>query len=113
MTLTKLDLVTKLTRQHDWSTTDATRVIESLLELLKSTLARGEDILISGFGRFSVRQKRERKGRNPSTGKEIIVSRLKVVTFSYSWKLREKLNNRPECYNEIVAILAPIRKTGC
>ena len=65
---------------------------ETLLELMKSSLASGEDVLISGFGKFCVKQKEERKGRNPATGEDLILESRKVVTFKCSGKLRERVN---------------------
>ncbi|MBF0495018.1 MAG: HU family DNA-binding protein [Deltaproteobacteria bacterium] len=64
-------------------------MLESLLSIIKDTLASGETMMISGFGKFSVKQKRARKGRNPVSGEEILFSKRKIVTFQYSWNLRE------------------------
>jgi integration host factor subunit alpha len=66
--------------------------IETVLELIKRSLESGEDVLISGFGKFCVKEKAERRGRNPATGKDLILSPRKVVTFIWSGKLKEKLN---------------------
>ena len=66
--------------------------IETLLELIKSNLESGEDVLISGFGRFCVKQKAERRGRNRATGRDMMLAPRKVVTFKWSGKLKEKLN---------------------
>jgi len=62
------------------------------LEIMKKTLENGEDILISGFGKFCVKAKKERKGRNPATGDDMMLAPRKVVTFKCSGKLREKIN---------------------
>ena len=70
----------------------ATEIIEILLELIKAKLAGGEDVLISGFGKFSVRKKRERRGRNPATGEDMMLDARRVVTFKCSGQLREKIN---------------------
>ncbi len=67
-------------------------IIETLLETIKSTLSSGEDILISGFGKFNVKEKGERRGRNPATGDDAMVSARKVVTFKSSGRLRDKVN---------------------
>ena len=67
-------------------------IIEGLIEIIKSTLAGGEDVLVSGFGKFSVKGKRSRRGRNPATGDDLILRERKVVTFKCSGKLREKIN---------------------
>ncbi len=68
--------------------------IETVLELIKRSLESGEDVLISGFGKFSVKQKAKRKGRNPATGEDMILEPRRVVTFKSSGKLREKLNKK-------------------
>jgi len=67
-------------------------VLISLLEIMKSTLASGEDILVSGFGKFCVKEKAERRGRNPSTGDDLVLASRRVVTFRCSGKLRDKIN---------------------
>ncbi len=67
-------------------------ILETLLETIKSTLASGEDVLISGFGKFNVKEKKERRGRNPATGDDAMVSARKVVTFKCSGRLRDKAN---------------------
>ncbi len=92
MTLTKNDVVTKV---HDIGFTKkkAVDVIESLLEIIKSELEDGEDVLVSGFGKFCVKKKKKRRGRNPATGKSLILRERKVVTFKCSGKLRHKINN--------------------
>ncbi|MBF0474717.1 MAG: integration host factor subunit alpha [Deltaproteobacteria bacterium] len=95
MTLTKSDIVHILNEKFEFSMKEAVTAVETLIEIMKATLEQGEDLLISGFGKFSVRQKRERNGRNPATGEEITLSKRRVVTFSYSSNLREKLNPTP------------------
>jgi len=70
----------------------AIELIETLLELIKSKLAAGEDVLISGFGKFCVREKRERRGRNPATGEDMMLEARRVVTFKCSGQLRDKIN---------------------
>jgi len=67
-------------------------VVESLVETIKNTLANGEDVLISGFGKFCVKEKRERRGRNPQTGEDLMLGERRVVTFRCSGVLRKKLN---------------------
>ncbi len=66
-------------------------MIETLLEILKRTLESGEDVLVSGFGKFCVKEKRERRGRNPSTGEDMMMEPRRVVTFKCSGKLRDKI----------------------
>jgi integration host factor subunit alpha len=92
MTLTKAQIVDLIHEELPFPKNKSTEVIEGLIEIIKSTLANGEDVLISGFGKFCVKNKRERRGRNPATGNDLILARRKVVTFKCSGKLREKIN---------------------
>ena len=91
MALTKSDIVAKV---HDLGFTKkkSVDIIETLLETIKSTLAKSDDVLISGFGKFCVKQKNQRRGRNPATGADLILNERKVVTFKCSGKLRKKIN---------------------
>ncbi len=92
MTLTKAQIVDIIRDEIGFTRNETIEIVESLLELIKGTLESGEDVLISGFGKFCVKQKRERRGRNPATGDELILASRKVVTFQCSGKLREKVN---------------------
>ena len=78
--------------KNEFNRKKATEIIETLLTNIKSTLESGEDVLISGFGKFSVKQKAERRGRNPATGGDMMLTPRKVVTFRCSGKLRDKIN---------------------
>ena len=94
MTLTKADLVEAV-----WSHTNiprgrSTEIVETLFELMKQTLESGEHLLISGFGKFQVRQKQERRGRNPHTGKPTTLAPRRVVRFKSARFLRDKINGR-------------------
>ena len=91
-TLTKAHIVEAVAEANGYTRNRYFEIVEVLLELLKSTLESGEDVLISGFGRFCVKQKAERRGRNPATGKDMMLAPRKVVTFKWSGKLKEKLN---------------------
>ena len=93
MALTKNDIVTSI---HDLGFTKkkSVEIIESLLEIIKSTLEKNEDVLISGFGKFCVKQKKQRRGRNPATGDDLMLKERKVVTFKCSGKLRERINGK-------------------
>ena len=93
MALTKNDIVTSI---HDLGFTKkkSVEIIESLLEIIKSTLEGNEDVLISGFGKFCVKQKKQRRGRNPATGDDLMLKERKVVTFKCSGKLRERINGK-------------------
>jgi len=68
--------------------------VELLIEIIKNTLASGEDVLVSNFGRFCVKEKGERKGRNPATGDDLMLEPRKVVTFRCSGRLRERVNGK-------------------
>jgi integration host factor subunit alpha len=92
MALTKADIITEVMNENGYSRPQATETVETLLELIKKTLGSGEDVLISGFGKFCVKQKAERKGRNPATGGDMMLKARKVVTFTCSGILRDKIN---------------------
>ena len=92
MALTKADIVETAQTELSFPQHQATDLVESLLELIKSTLASGEDVLVSGFGKFQVQEKRERRGRNPATGEDLMLAPRKIVTFKCSGKLRERVN---------------------
>ncbi|MCX7816855.1 MAG: integration host factor subunit alpha [Syntrophales bacterium] len=91
--MTKIDIVHDIYEKMGISKKDAARILDSLFELMKSKLARGEKIKISGFGSFVVKEKRSRKGRNPQTGAEIIISARRVLTFKSSQVLRKAINS--------------------
>jgi integration host factor subunit alpha len=92
MTLTKASIVEKVSTENGLSQKQSSEYVEFLLEIMKRTLASGEDLLISGFGKFSVKEKRERRGRNPATDQDLILPPRKVVTFKYSGRLRDHIN---------------------
>ena len=89
-TLTKMELAGKVMESGAGNIKEAIDLVEATLELVKETLAKGEDVLISGFGKFHIRDKKARKGRNPKTGEEIIVAPRRVVTFRASNELRNR-----------------------
>jgi len=90
--LTKAIIVESVNNQLGLSKKECAEMVETFLGIIKSTLASGEDVLISGFGKFNVKDKKERKGRNPATDEDMILSARKVVTFKCSGKLRDKVN---------------------
>jgi integration host factor subunit alpha len=90
--LTKEDLVSAIAEANGYLRIQAIELVETLLELIKSKLSSGEDVLISGFGKFSVKEKRERRGRNPATGDEMMLRPRRVVTFKCSGQLRGKID---------------------
>jgi integration host factor subunit alpha len=92
MALTKNDLAKALAKENGYPVNQTIEIIETLLELIKSKLASGEDVLISGFGKFCVHKKLRRRGRNPATGEDMVLDARRVVTFKCSRKLRDKIN---------------------
>ena len=95
MVVTKAHITESISSQTGITQKESFETVETLLEIIKRTLADGEDVLISGFGKFCVKEKGERRGRNPSTGEDMMVRSRKVVTFRWSGKLRERLNGLP------------------
>ena len=94
MTLTKADLVQKVYKSHDNLTkAQSTQAVEALLSTMKDCLTSGEELLISGFGKFNVKDKNARRGRNPQTGEELILDPRRVITFKPSGILRSKIND--------------------
>jgi integration host factor subunit alpha len=96
MALTKEKLITNLETQLSMGRRESRQVVERLLKIIKDTLSQGEDLLISGFGKFSVRQKKARRGRNPQTKEDLILSARKVVVFKASGVLRQLINEGSE-----------------
>ncbi len=92
MALTKIQIVESVQNQTGFSKNRSLEIVETLLEIIKSTLASGEDVMISGFGKFSIKQKKERRGRNPATADDLMLAPRKVVTFKCSGNLRDKIN---------------------
>ena len=95
MTLTKAHIINDIADQIGYPKNHSSEIVETLLELIKSSLASGDDVLISNFGKFCVKEKRERKGRNPATGEDMILEPRKVLTFRSSGKLRKMVNGQP------------------
>ncbi|RJR32302.1 MAG: integration host factor subunit alpha [Desulfobacteraceae bacterium] len=92
MTLTKDRIAESIQEEQNMTRGRAMSVVETTLEIIKDTLVSGEDILISGFGKFNVRGKNQRRGRNPATGEKLTIRSRRIVTFSPSPRLRKKLN---------------------
>jgi len=92
MSLTKVHIITSIQNQLNIPKNRSSEIVESLLEIIKSTLESGEDVLISGFGKFCVKEKGERRGRNPATGEDMMLASRRVVTFKCSGKLKDKVN---------------------
>ena len=93
MALTKNDIVKEITKVG-LTNKESSRIVGTLLEAIKTTLENGEDVMISGFGKFYVKDKRERRGRNPHTGDDLLLGERRVVTFKCSSVLRDKINRK-------------------
>jgi integration host factor subunit alpha len=88
MALTKSHLIEAIAEKNGFTRKKSTETVETILEI---TLASGDDVLVSGFGKFCVKDKRERRGRNPATGEDMMLAPRRVVTFKCSGKLRDNL----------------------
>ena len=95
MALTEDDIIGSLQSGLGLSRSESSRYLDTVLELIKSFLADGDDVVISGFGKFMVKPKAARRGRNPATGGRLTLRRRKVVTFRCSAVLREKIDGTP------------------
>jgi len=95
MALTKKDIVEQVYNELGFPNKQSVEIVESILEIIKATLESGDDVLVSGFGKFCVNDKKERKGRNPATGEDLMLKPRRIVTFKCSGKLRGKVNGRP------------------
>jgi integration host factor subunit alpha len=96
MTLTKAEIALKIGENCGFMRQEAAEIVEKLVEIMKSSLIAGDDIMISGFGKWSVKQKHARRGRNPQTGEAIIIEPRRVVTWSYSPGLKKSCNSSVE-----------------
>ena len=92
MTVTKAHIIEAIAEQIGFPKNHSSEIVETLLELIKSALESGEDVLVSGFGKFCVNAKKERMGRNPASGEAMMMEARKVVTFRCSRQLRDKIN---------------------
>lgn len=93
MALTKADIVEAVQSEIGFTRHQSLELVENFLELIKSKLESGENVLVSGFGKFCVQEKRERRGRNPATGEDLMLAPRKVVTFKCSGNLRKRIND--------------------
>jgi len=92
LTCTKNTIIEKISEEIEQSPSEAKDTVETLLEIMKSTLASGEDVMVSGFGKFQVNKKAPRKGRNPATDEEMILKGRRVVVFKCAGGLRDRVN---------------------
>ena len=94
MTLTKAIIAEAISKKMSYTNMESLEMVDSLLEIIKQTLESGEDVLISGFGKFSVKEKMERQGRNPQNGQPMMLAPRKVLTFKRSGKQRDRINGK-------------------
>jgi integration host factor subunit alpha len=94
MTLTKDHLVSSIGDRLGISKFESSRIVENVLETVKSSLTNGEDVLISGFGKFIVKEKASRRGRNPATGEDLTLDPRRVITFKCSSMMRDRINGK-------------------
>jgi integration host factor subunit alpha len=92
MTLTRAEIAEQVHNHLGRNKKESAQMVEALFEIIKKSLEEGKDVMISGFGKFSLRERGERKGRNPLTGDPIMLPAKKLVTFRCSGKLRKKIN---------------------
>ncbi len=90
--MTKIEIIQNVHEKLGFPKKNAAEIVESVFDIIKDSLARGEKIKISGFGNFIVKEKKSRRGRNPQTGEEIEISSRRVLTFKSSQVLRKALN---------------------
>lgn len=93
-TLTKADIVEAIQKENGYSLKDSTHMVEVLMNIIRDTLESGEEVLISGFGKFQIRDKQARKGRNPATGEDMILPARRVVSFKCSGRLKDLINGK-------------------
>ncbi len=94
MTVTKAQIIEEIRHRNGFTRKKSIEAVDTFLEIIKSTLESREDVLISGFGKFCVKEKKERRGRNPATGEDMILAPRRVVTFRCSGKFRERVNGK-------------------
>jgi integration host factor subunit alpha len=92
LTLIKQTIIERIAEKNNQTPSQARDTVETLLEIMKETLASGEYIMISRFGKFCVNEKVPRKGRNPATGESMVLDGRRVVTFKLAGVLRDRIN---------------------
>jgi integration host factor subunit alpha len=92
MAVTKETIIEAVAEETGFLKNQSVELVETLIEIIKKTLESGDDVMVSGFGKFKVREKKARQGRNPATGQDLILEPRRVVTFHCSGKLRKKIN---------------------
>ena len=91
--MTKIDIIESVYEKLDIPKKDCVRIVESLFDLIKDDLGKGKDVMISGFGKWTVKAKKKRRGRNPQTGEDLTIDARRVVTFKPSNVLRDAINS--------------------
>ena len=90
--MTKDDIIDAIFEENGFSKRESAKITETMLDIIKETLERGENVKLSGFGSFNIQHKRARLGRNPQTGESMTISARRILSFRSSNVLREKLN---------------------
>ena len=90
--MTKADIVEKIYEKVGFSKKESAELVEMVFDIIKGTLEKGDKIKLAGFGNFVVKEKADRRGRNPQTGDEIIISARKILTFKPSQVLKASIN---------------------
>ena len=94
--MTKIELVNNVYNKLGFSKRECADIVDNFFEVIKGTLAKDEDVMISDFGKFIVKQKQSRRGRNPQTGEEMEITRRKVLLFRLSHVLKDQINQQKE-----------------
>jgi len=92
MALTKSDIIVRI-HNLGFPKKKSLEITKDTLDIVKNTLSNNDDVLVSGFGKFCLKEKKKRRGRNPATGSDLLLRERKIITFKCSGKLRNKLNN--------------------
>jgi integration host factor subunit alpha len=93
MSMTKKEIVMKINEEIGIPKKESLHLVESVFDIIKDELDRGNDVMISGFGKWTVKSKKARRGRNPQTGKDLTIDAKRVVTFKPSTVLRKTVND--------------------
>jgi integration host factor subunit alpha len=113
MALTKNNIVARPQEELGFTKSQSIQVTESLIEVIKASLESGDDVLVSGFGKFCVKEKMGRRGRNPATGEDMMLEPRRVVTFKCSGSFRKRVNGGWACSSSLIRKRqAPGQKTG-
>ena len=94
MSLTKIDITESVCEKLGILKKESLHVVESVIDIIKEELGKGNNVMISGFGKWTVKSKKKRKGRNPKTGEAMMIDARRVVTFKPSHVLRDAINSK-------------------